>query len=245
MIVEWELTMKCNYNCEYCGLLDNNIKEENDKNKLKTFIEQLNINYPNEEVFLFGGEPFLNKNIKYIIKQFKILNQKFIIQTNFSKQSVDILNTIDDMININISIHPFEVDINLFIQYYKQINSNIIINEISLMFIDATTLRIYNKLYENGIKCTLTPISNFKVQGFENSLIQFNKLKNQFKNKYNFEEGNRSYIWEDQLNGIGTFKYQECKYKNNYILYDCNLQKYTCSYRENNNICPHDLCFIM
>ena len=63
-IVEWEIVSKCNYKCNYCLLP--NYDYIRDQNDIETFIGMLNNNYKNIEIFCFGGEPFLHKNIKFI-----------------------------------------------------------------------------------------------------------------------------------------------------------------------------------
>ena len=88
MKVEWEVTLKCNYSCFYCTNLDQSLNTVTDKPQLKNFIKSLGEKYPNVEVFVFGGEPFLHPHIDYIIECFNEFNVPFVIQTNLSKKSV-------------------------------------------------------------------------------------------------------------------------------------------------------------
>ena len=89
MIVEWECILDCNYNCKYCTngrntVLDKPIKHIEDPVKIYNFLSMLKNNYPDSELFLFGGEPFLHPKIDFIINTLNELNMKFVIQTNFS-----------------------------------------------------------------------------------------------------------------------------------------------------------------
>ena len=107
-IIEWEIVSKCNYKCNYCLLPNYDYVKDN--TEIEKFIESLNINYPDEEIFCFGGEPFLHKDIKYIIETFNKFNQKFVIQSNMSKYSINkIINESLSDFKINGSIHPSQI----------------------------------------------------------------------------------------------------------------------------------------
>ena len=93
-IVEWELTLKCNYSCDYCGLL-RPIKEQTNEKILYKFIKNLNKKYSTKEIFLFGGEPFLHPKIEFIIKTLQLFNQPFMIQSNLSNTSTKVIQSIN------------------------------------------------------------------------------------------------------------------------------------------------------
>ena len=67
MLVEWEVTLKCNYKCFYCTNLDSSLKP---KRNIEYFIKMLGTKYPGIEIFVFGGEPFLHPQISTIIATF-------------------------------------------------------------------------------------------------------------------------------------------------------------------------------
>ena len=69
MIVEWEAVLDCNYKCHYCSngrndLLDKPIRYEKDMNKICAFLDNIKAQWPDEEVFVFGGEPLLHRTLK-------------------------------------------------------------------------------------------------------------------------------------------------------------------------------------
>jgi MoaA/NifB/PqqE/SkfB family radical SAM enzyme len=88
MIVEWEAVLDCNYKCHYCSngrndLLDKPIRYEKDMDKIRAFLDNIKAQWPDEEVFVFGGEPLLHPHIEKIVEYFNKIDLKFILQTNF------------------------------------------------------------------------------------------------------------------------------------------------------------------
>lgn len=258
ILVEWELTMKCNYDCGYCGLLDDKIKAETDEGKLKAFIDMLNQNYPNTVLFLFGGEPFLHPKIDFIIDYLQSLNQPFVIQTNFSKYSVQKIKEIDKEFDINISVHPDDVSIDDLLQAFgTELKVNI--KNLDVMYVGKLSLSYYNaiKSFNNELDPTLTPLVNIRCEGYENALEEYNIIKHKsiYQRLYNFddvianvvgEDEERSIIWEKFNNREYTTLNKPCLYKDRYFLYDANLKLYNCCYRKNNDgICLNEVCFMM
>lgn len=250
MIVEWECILDCNFTCEYCvnsrnSALDKPIKFEKNKDKIFEFLNQLKAKFPNEELFIFGGEPFLHPFISEIIKYLNDINMKFIIQTNGSK--IDIIKNIDHRFMVQVSIHPSQINNKeKFIQNLVDISH--LIRRIDVMYIGDISLEYVKELipfFKN--KIVVKPVADFKFTNVANQhLYKFNQIKQSLKGKvYNFEEGNRSFLWEDQMKGNLTYKGKPCAYKDIYVLYDPMLNKYNCSYRQNNEICPNEHCFLM
>lgn len=254
MIVEWEVTLDCNYQCEYCtngrnSALDKPIKYENDKTKVFEFIEQLKENYPNEELFLFGGEPFLHPFIDEIIQKLNDVGMKFIIQTNFSQ--IQKIKQIAEThkFEVQISVHPTELkDVEELSVGIKDLYS--IIRRVDIMYANKSALNIYKHLMTqvSSEKLVLVPLADFNIEDdvVNSSLFEFNKMKKGIEGKiYNFESGERSFAWEEQMKQRLSFKGNPCIYLNEYILFDPMLNAYNCSYRQNNFICPNDTCFLM
>ena len=254
MFIEWEIILACNYKCKYCGLLDSKIKPIIDEKILYNFIKELNIKYKNIEIFIFGGEPFLHPKIEFIIETLQEFNQPYVIQTNLSKHSSKKIIEINKNININISIHPDHWDNNL--SDIVKINKYANIKNIDIMFSSEKAFDIYDKIiifYKNSVLC---PVTNIGCEGYENILKMYNECRNNIKyKKYNFEQTKKIYndeemfrsdIWEKQNNNeIITFN-KPCMYKDQFILFDPQLNNYNCCYRKNNNgICKQNACFFM
>lgn len=261
VIVEWEVTMKCNYNCGYCTILDKQIIES-PKEKLKDFQLKLHELHPSTEIFVFGGEPFLNKNIKFIINNFNELNQKFVIQTNASIFSSEIISSIMEELHINISVHPDETSLDEIKESLMKIsnNKNVIIKNIDIMFVGKKSLDYFIEIKKLNIQSPLTvlPVSDFTQGNYKKYLVEFNKLKKSQISKFiNFEKmkkydpflneiRDRSYIWEDMHVNLKSTMNKPCMYKEKYFLYDASLNLHNCCYRSTNNgFCQHNSCFMM
>ena len=249
MQVEWEVTMKCNYNCYYCSNLDKSIHHITDHKILRNFIKMLGETYPGVEIFLFGGEPFVHPEIEYIIKCFNEFNIPFVIQTNLSKHSIRVMKTITEPYILQASIHPTEVSREDLTDILKE---NVTCRVIDVMFTGKESLWYYFKVKEsvdNG-KLFLTPITDFGDGRSDEALREYIKLKND--PKYNriihFEEverlgKHRSEVW---ANISFSTKGKPCLYKDKYFLYSPQLEMYNCCYRiKTDGICPKTKCFLM
>ena len=250
MIVEWEYILDCNFKCEYCvngrnSALEKPIKYEKNKDKVFNFISNLNAKYPDEELFLFGGEPFLHPFIDEIIKYLNLIEMKFIIQTNASR--INTIKNIKEHFEIQVSIHPTQIkNKELFIKEIIEIKDKI--RRLDIMYVGSESLEFAKLLLpEFKDKVVIKPIADFSKTNFANNhLFRFNEIKKTVVGKvYKFEEGQRSFLWEDQMKGVLTFKNKPCIYKDSYILFDPMLNSYNCSHRQNNDICPNDYCFLM
>jgi len=254
MIVEWECVLACNYKCFYCGngrndMIDKPIPFETDIDKVFKFLDGIKSEFPDEELFVFGGEPFLHPHIELIIKHMNEIGLKFVIQTNFS--CTDRIRMIADTqeLNIQISLHPSEINDKIDTLNGIEEMENII-RRIDVMFIGQPSYDLFReviqRLNDKSILYT-TPVADFNISGVCNDhLYEFNKVKKTvFGQAYRFEKGDRSYQWEDQMRGDITYKGKTCIYKDKYVLFDPALKRYTCNYRQNNEVCPNDQCFLM
>lgn len=245
MILEWECILDCNYKCEYCvnsrnSALETPINYETDKEKVFNFIHDLKKQYPNEELFLFGGEPFLHPFIDEIIRKLNEVEMRFVIQTN--GQLTNIIKNINEPFEIQVSVHPTQIN-EKYIENLKTIKDKI--RKIDIMYVGEESLNCFKKLLEYNT--FIVPVAKFLNAPFGNeALFEFNKLKHGIHSKvYNFEQGERSLLWEQQMRGEWSPKYKPCAYKDIYVLFDPLLNKYNCSYRQNNEVCPNDHCFMM
>lgn len=249
MLVEWEVTLKCNYKCNYCTNLEN-IDDTLDKDVLESFIIGLGQKHPGIEVFVFGGEPFLHPHIGFIIECMNKHGIPFVIQTNFSKKSVAVMKRITEPFKVQISIHPTEVKLS---QLKRLFNNNIDIRTIDVMYTGKDALQYYFKvrdLIDPSVNLFLTPISDFGDGVSNLALIEFNRLRKHpvYSSMIRFEEEQRvgrlrSEVWNDPT--FTTYG-KPCLYDGKYFLYGPNLKMYNCCYRKNHNgICQQHKCFLM
>ena len=248
MQVEWEVTMKCNYNCYYCSNLDKSIHHITDHDILRNFIKMLGETYPGVEIFLFGGEPFVHPEIGYIIKCFNEFSIPFVIQTNLSKYSIEVMKTITAPYTLQASIHPTEVSLDDLEDILKE---NITCRVIDVMYSGKEALHYYFKVKEHtDTNVFLTPVTDFGDGKSNNALAEYLAMKhNPAYNKIiRFEEverlgKSRSDMWADIK---FSPKGKPCLYKDKYFLYSPQLEMYNCCYRiKTDGICPKDKCFLM
>ena len=251
-MLEYECTLKCNYRCDYCTngrneCLKTPFQEASETDVVK-FLTKISQTY-SDELFIFGGEPFLAKNIRIILKTLNELKYPYVVQTNFS-----CYNIIDECFKnlstvprcLQISIHSeFIKDWNKLITYIKKYQSYI--RNIDVMYSSKNTLKDYRLLYKHFKDLVhIAPVADFKTsrKKYRYVLYEFNKFKRILSN-FNFESGERSFKWEEQMKGLWTPKGKPCMYKDRYILFAPDLSKYTCSHRLNADVCPNDSCFLM
>jgi hypothetical protein len=205
--------------------------------------------YPGVEIFLFGGEPFVHPEIRYIIKCFNEFNIPFVIQTNLSKYSFEVMNTITEPYILQASIHPTEISQQDLTDILKE---NVTCRVIDVMFSGKEALWYYFKVKENTVagKVFLTPVTDFGDGKSDLVLQEYIKIKNNpnYNKIIHFEEVERlgkprSEIWSTiSFNPKG----KTCLYKDNYFLYSPQLEMYNCCYRiKTDGICPKSKCFLM
>ena len=249
MQVEWEVTMKCNYNCFYCTNLDKSIYPNLDRDTIRNFVKMLGEKYPGIEVFVFGGEPFVHPDIEYIIQCFNEFEVPFVIQTNLSSYSVKIIKQIKQPFTMQASIHPTEMSVEELNEVLQTPHN---VRRFDVMYSDESALFYYFKVKEltKSDHVYLTPITDFGDGVSDTILTKFNELKNNGKLQriINFEDEirlgkSRSELWSDKN---FTTKGKPCLYKDKYFLYGPNLELYNCCYRiKTDGICPKEKCFLM
>lgn len=249
MQVEWELTMKCNYNCFYCTNLDKSIYPNLNREDIRNFVKMLGETYPGVEVFVFGGEPFVHPDIDYIIQCFNEFSVPFVIQTNLSSYSSKIIKKIEHPFTMQASIHPTEMPIE---ELNEVLQTKHNVRRYDVMYSRKDALYYYFKVKEltKSEHVYLTPITDFGDGVSDTVLAEFNRLKNDpsLKNIIRFEDEkrmgkSRSELWADI-----TFstRGKPCLYKDKYFLYGPNLEMYNCCYRiKTDGICPKQKCFLM
>lgn len=255
MAIEFETTLKCNFNCKYCTngrntILEKPIFEASWKN-VKKFLQKI-VSSETDMLYLFGGEPFLCKNFTKIIEFLNRAKYPYYVQTNFSlidKLDKEFQNTLKCPQTMNISFHSSQVkDIDKYIFYIKKYFVNI--QQIDVMYDSDLALKNYfvlHKYFKN--KVFLVPLADFKtdMRDFLPWLLKYNDLKRRLNGAINFEIGNRSYLWELEFTGKLTFKGKPCPYIDGkkYRLFAPDLTEYNCSHRLNTVYCPNETCFIM
>lgn len=243
VMVEWELTMLCNYNCTYCTNLNPSIKPETNKDVIEEFIYMLGKTYPGVEIFLFGGEPFLHKHIAFIISKLNQYKIPFVIQTNLSNKSLKVINGIDDEFILQVSIHPTQIpldDIN--------IPSTLNIRVIDVMYTGREAINYYMKVKQQSDNVYLTPVADFGDGVSDVVLKDYNIIRKNpaWQKIINFEKVNRLNTARSELWEHYSPRGKPCLYNEKYFLYAPNLQLFNCCHRKNHTgICNHNKCFLM
>jgi organic radical activating enzyme len=252
-LVEWECVLECNYRCPYCtnghnGVLETPIRYEKDKNKVYDFIRMLKEKYPDVELFLFGGEPFVHPFIEDIIHWLNKVGMDFVVQTNAALPKR--IAKIDEPMKVQVSVHSTQIkDWEEYLDGLGLILDKL--HRIDVMYDGERSLQMYRdivKRYGNLPYLYLAPLADFNIEEdiVNSHLFRYNELKNSpYSQVYRFEVGARSFKWEEQMKGVWSPKGKPCMYAGRYILYDPQLRSYTCNYRDNNEICPNDHCFLM
>lgn len=251
MQVEWELTLECNYRCHYCtngrnDCLKEPIYPELDDSKIINFIKKLNEKYPDTEIFLFGGEPFKYPKLALVLRTLNSLNQKYVIQTNFSNPDFGLIREYNA--KIQVSIHRTQIQ-NLNKTFENLLRVNKYIRRIDIMYTSVLDEQLYDKWDKWFFgRMFLTPVSDFGIYTNSNnsiykSLLEFCDLK--IKKPRKCEASNRCFVWLDMLDGKVSTKGKPCLYKDFYVLYAPDLKSYNCSHRLNTEICPFGKCFLM
>jgi hypothetical protein len=228
--------------------LDQTLNVVTDKAVIHDFIKGLGEQYPDVEIFVFGGEPFLHPHIDYIIECFNKFNVPFVIQTNFSKKSVAVMKRITAPFAIQISIHPTEIKLDQLPQLFEtQAN----IRTIDVMYSGRDAIAYYFKVKSLAPQVEhtfLTPIADFG-DGISGPILKdYNSIRHDPKwNTFiNFEtvrhwDTLRSELWDNY-----SPRGKPCLYNGKYFLYGPNLELYNCCYREKHDgMCNHDKCFLM
>jgi len=256
MMLEWECILECNYKCSYCCRFNGPagvtgpIRYEKDKEKVFAFLSNLKEKYPDSELFVFGGEPFVHPFIEDIVAHLNRIQMPFVIQSNFTlyERMYNLLKK--ENYPLQISLHPDDIqDEEEMLRQLAVFADHI--RRIDVMYTGRQALDLYKKILpvigNNKHKLYIAPVADFEMDaGMNEHLYDFNRLKKDsvMGRVYNFEDGERSFIWEDQMKGSFSLKGKPCPYIGKYIMYDPQLNGYSCNYRQNNDICPNNHCFL-
>lgn len=249
MQVEWEVTMKCNYSCFYCTNLNKSIYPVLERSAIRDFIQMLGHTYPDVEVFVFGGEPFLHPEINYIVECFNEFKIPFVIQTNFSKHSIKVMKTITQPYTLQVSIHPTELSLE---ELEEAFETKAVIRTIDVMYGASNALQYYlqTKKLSDCEDIYLTPVTDFGDGRSDELLEEYLVMSRSkiYQDIVRFEDverlgRQRSELWADK--DFQT-KGKPCLYAGKYFLYGPNLEMYNCCYRiKTDGICPKEKCFLM
>lgn len=244
-MIEWELTLECNYRCSYCSNGRNEclkvpIATELDEDKITQKISE----FPKgTEIFLFGGEPFLHPKIEFILQKLHEFGISYMVQTNFSKVNkiIEICKKFNPIIQVSIHREQIKNHQKLIPDLLKVSNS---IRRIDVMFKADADILLAKKL-KMFFECVyLTPVSDFNTDKKHlESLKRFIEIKKLYPGLC--ENLNRAEVWLDMQNGKITTQNKKCLYKDTYRLIAPDLKEYNCSHRINCEICPNSHCFLM
>lgn len=260
--VEWLITEKCNYKCEYCGLYNNDKQEVTNLNEIYKFLLKIKIlcNKQNVRFFIFGGEPTLHPKFTEIINLVNKVNIDYLIQTNLSNHSVKILNN-SNAKAIRISAHTTQVKVENLIKNVKKLNKKI--EAIDVMCYNENSVIFYRELSKNikNVNIVMTPLSNFLVETCSNSITFYNKIRNNdeykdiifederiyvdnLKGKFLNKIVERSILWEAFENKEQLIQNQPCILNNNFYLFDSQLKLFNCCFHDTHNgTCKYTKCF--
>ena len=118
------------------------------------------------------------------------------------------------------------------------------------MYIGKPSLSLYRNvrsILKDKSIIYLTPVADFNIESACNHyLYEYNQMKKSaHRAVYSFEKGGKSFNWEYQMKGKVSYNGKPCSHKDKYVLFDPSLNRYTCSYRQNNDICPNKYCFLV
>ena len=243
MVVEWEVTLECNYNCFYCTNLDPSILPKDD---IEGFIKMISETY-DVELFVFGGEPFVHPQIEYIIETLNKYKVDYVIQTNLSKKSVHVMNRIAEPFKINVSVHPTEVSREVIVECFNKVPDNVQVKTVDVMYTGKEAIDYYIDVKDFG-DTYLTPIADFGDGISGKILEEYNAMRHTpiWNKVIRFEDIKKMGEWRSDLWENFSPKGKPCLYYNEHFLYGPNLELYNCCYREKHDgTCKHDKCFLM
>lgn len=268
MNVEWLLTEKCNFSCKYCGLYDNSKNPIEERAAITHFlIETKAYQLVNDfDFFIFGGEPFLHPEIEYIVEELNRLDIRYTFQTNLSKTSAKVIKKIletEPIMNLNISVHLSQQSLDTYINLIQELYSinqfRDALSNIEIMYDDITTTLAWYSLknYFPKVEVILCPVSDFLVEGFGETLAQFNKIREmKVFEDIAFEDiitrgpdgkkKQRSIIWQEFLEKKQSPKGKPCLLKGKFRMFDSKFNEYNCCFHASvdQDCCPYDTCFL-
>jgi len=206
------INRNCNYNCNYCSIKDNSIKENLKKiDNLEKLINNNNIS----KCSILGGEPLINPNITNIINFIVSLNIELEVYTNGS-----IIPPRKDNINYIISWHPSMISKKIFIEQLKNFPES---SEIHIMY-HSTNKTILDDFLEikkiHKGEVYLEPVFLFDNNILDSKEVQIFKDKGlmKYSKVLSFYNSNINKYFDEVL--LQNNKYKICNINSNNISYD-------------------------
>lgn len=112
--LELLLNKNCNMNCQYCGIVDNTIKELTSEQKRSKFIEILDEDF--KECYILGGEPSINADFDFVIQELQKRNIETFVYSNSTIKK-------DNEYNLIISYHKNDMPLKSFINNVKKLKN--------------------------------------------------------------------------------------------------------------------------
>lgn len=206
--IEIRLSERCNYNCSYCTDLHNNSVRDTevDLKGLQNIFDYI----LEPEIFIYGGEPTLHKQLKELTDFCLIHTEDVIVQTNGSNP--DVIKSLDPEVKINYSFHSESISPTEFIKNIKGTN----INEISIMDVGDVEDDINFKFYKQlkvlfGQKVQYCPIINSSLTDYSRNqklvALESSDKWDSIKDDFHFikhANGVSNYeVWRDNLDSLG------------------------------------------
>ena len=240
-ILELELTLRCNFTCDYCtngrnDVLDKRIPEC-DLDTIKHRIAEF------DHIYIYGGEPTLHPNIVDIVKMMKEMGKDYVIQTNLSLAKVIAkILAADASAKFQVSIHRTQPGHIKTIKNIAIFKDNL--SQVDIMFVGIDDLKLYRRYKDLVPNLRLVPVADFGTSSrkYLPSLQIYNKLR-RILNDVRFDDGIRSYVWESQFLGNISPKGKPCPCIGGYFQMDPAGNMHHCPQRYDGDICPFESCF--
>lgn len=240
-MIEYEITLNCNFRCGYCTNGRNTvISSPIYEGPLDKIIDNLS---KHDEVYIYGGEPLMSKNIKDVVRYLRDSGKAYVIQTNFSiTKSIEEILEIDPLVKFQVSIHRTQKQHTISIDNVLRFSKNI--ERCDIMFTSHQDLALYYKLNPIIRRLYLIPVADFATskRDYLHSLVLYNKLR-KILNNVRFDSGERSVIWEEQFTGILSPKGKRCMCIGKCHQMDPSGNMHHCPQRYDGDICPFESCF--
>ena len=221
LIVQYNITYKCNYHCSYCEYV-NLIGEEisiDQHMELLTYLKDLNGNNP-IKITLIGGEPTLYKGFNEVLDYSldKIAHSKNMVMvfSNGSQYkpkfeaSVNLLEKHRDNVFYLMTLHPFRCDLNSIVDKLTLLQKNHISYKLFMMmepnqfkWIKNAYEVLYNKFklvnHDKNYTLEMTAIQPIENQGYSQEELDF---ANDINNSTDFSDIETDYYYVIEEAGI-------------------------------------------
>lgn len=240
-ILELELTLECNFRCDYCTNGRNDVLErpipEGDLSAIERCVKEF------DSVYIYGGEPTMSPRIDDVVKMLTTMGKPYVIQTNLSlTNKIEALVHIDPSVSFQVSIHRTQPGHKKTLSNIFKFRSNI--TQCDIMFVSMDDLKLYYKLKPLLPNLRLVPVADFATdqRTYLSSLCLYNKLRKIF-NDVSFDDDIRSFVWEAQFNGDMSPRGKPCPCIKEYFQMDPAGNLHHCPQRYDGIICPFNSCF--